>query len=153
MPQNAPCLSHGERLLVRTLRRLALDQPCHGLKGHFEAACGCAGEMAYRMLEAFVQQLAARGRRRLRLSTPLDPRLTADEALLIDAFGRAQGGDYEGLEARLRDLVGAEPPFALGAAACLVAETLAMNGLVVRPRTSTSVRDSSDGLSARMAAE
>jgi len=127
-------LFHGERLLVRTVRLLALATPCHGLKAHFEAACGCAGETAYRMLEAFVQQLALRGRRRVQLSIPADPRLTDDEALILDAFGCAQAGDYRSLDERLRGLVGAAPPFALGAAACMVAETLAMNGLMLRAR-------------------
>ncbi len=127
-------LFHGERLLIRTLRLLALTTPCHGLQAHFEAACGCAGETAYRMLEAFVQQLALRGRRRVRLSIPADPRLTEDEALLLDAFGCAQAGDYRSLDDRLRDLLDASPPFAMGAAACMVAETLAMNGLMLRAR-------------------
>jgi hypothetical protein len=127
-------LFHGERLLVRTVRLLALTTPCHSLKAHFEAACGCSGDAAYRMLEAFVQQLALRGRRRVRLSIPADPRLTEDEALILDAFGCAQASDYRSLDERLRGLVGAQPPVTLGAAACMVAETLAMNGLLLRAR-------------------
>ena len=125
---------HGERLLVRTVRLLALTTPCHGLKAHFEAACGCAGEAAYRMLEAFVQQLALKGRRRVQLSIPADPRLTDDEALILDVFGCAQAGDYRSLDERLRALLDALPPFPMGAAACMVAETLAMNGLMLRAR-------------------
>ncbi len=127
-------LFHGERLLIRTVRLLALATPCHGLKAHFEAACGCAGEAAYRMLEAFVQQLAVRGRRRVQLSIPADPRLTDDEALVLDVFGCAQAGDYRSLEERLRGLLDADPPFPMGAAACMVAETLGMNGLMLRAR-------------------
>lgn len=134
MPQTYDPLFHGERLLVRTVRLLALATPCHGLKAHFEAACGCAGEAAYRMLEAFVQQLAAKGRRRVELSIPADPRLTDDEALILDVFGCAQAGDYASLEERLRGLLGVPAPFAMGAAACMVAETLAMNGLMLRAR-------------------
>lgn len=125
---------HGERLLIRTVRLLALATPCHGLKAHFEAACGCAGEAAYRMLEAFVQQLAVKGRRRVRLSIPADPRLTDDEALVLDVFGCAQAGDYPSLDERLRGLIDAPPPFAMGAAACMVADTLAMSGLMLRAR-------------------
>ena len=134
MPQTYDPLFHGERLLVRTVRLLALATPCHGLKAHFEAACGCAGETAYRMLEAFVQQLAAKGRRPLKLSIPADPRITDDEALILDAFGCAQACDYASLEERLRGLMGVQAPFAMGAAACMVAETLAMNGLMLRAR-------------------
>jgi len=127
-------LFHGERLLIRTVRLLALATPCHGLRAHFEAACGCAGDAAYRMLEAFVQQLALRGRRRVQLSIPADPRLTDDEALVLDVFGCAQAGDYRALDERLRGLLDAQPPFPMGAAACMVAETLAMNGLMLRAR-------------------
>lgn len=127
-------LFHGERLLIRTVRLLALTEPCHGLRGHFEAACGCAGEAAYRMLEAFVQQLALRGRRRVALAIPADPRLTEDEAVILDAFGAAQAGDYRTLDERLGGLLGAPPPASLGAAACMVAETLAINGLMLEPR-------------------
>jgi len=127
-------LFHGERLLVRTVRLLALTTPCHGLRAHFEAACGCAGETAYRALEAFVQQMALRGRRRVQLSIPADPRLTEDEALVLDVFGCAQAGDYRSLDERLRGLLDAQPPFPMGAAACMVAETLAMNGLMLRAR-------------------
>lgn len=134
MPQTYDPLFHGERLLVRTVRLLALTTPCHGLKAHFEAACGCAGEAAYRMLEAFVQQLAAKGRRSVQLSIPADPRITDDESVLLDAFGCAQAGDYTSLEERLHGLMGAQAPFAMGAAACMVAETLAMNGLMLRAR-------------------
>jgi hypothetical protein len=125
-------LTHGERLLVRTIRLLALTAPCHGLKGLFEQACGCAGHEAYRVLEVFLQQLGAWGRRRLALSVPADPRITDDEAMILDAFGCAQAEDYRSLDERLMGLLGAEPPAALGAAVCLVAQALAMNGLLVR---------------------
>jgi hypothetical protein len=136
MLTSRPCesLFHGERLLIRTVRLLALTTPCHGLQAHFEAACGCAGDAAYRMLEAFVQQLALKGRRRVQLSIPADPRLTDDEALVLDVFGCAQAGDYRSLDERLRGLLDAQPPFPMGAAACMVAETLAMNGLMLRAR-------------------
>src|SRR5688572_30658465 len=116
-------LTHGERLLVRTLRLLALTSPCHSLKCLFEDACGCAGHEAYRTLEVFLQQLGLRGRRRLVLSVPADPRLTDDEATMLDAFACAQAEDYRSLEERLTGLLGAPPPPALGAAACLVAQT------------------------------
>lgn len=129
-------LTHGERLLVRTIRLLALTAPCHGLKGLFEQACGCAGHEAYRVLEVFLQQLGAWGRRRLALSVPADPRITDDEAMILDAFGCAQAEDYSSLDERLMGLLGAEPPGALGAAVCLVAQALAMNGLLVRAQPS-----------------
>ena len=127
-------LLHGERLLIRTVRLLALTAPCHGLRGHFEQACGCAGEEAYRTLEVFLQQLCLRGRKRLTLSVPTDPRLTSDELVVLDAFGCAQAEDYRSLDERLTGLVGGEPPMALGAAACVVAQTFAMNGLLLRAR-------------------
>lgn len=129
-------LTHGERLLIRTIRLLALTAPCHGLRGLFEQACGCAGHEAYRVLEVFLQQLGTWGRRRLVLSVPADPRTTDDEALILDAFGCAQAEDYRSLDERLAGLLGVEPPPALGAAACLVAQALAMNGLVLRAQPS-----------------
>lgn len=129
-------LTHGERLLIRTIRLLALTAPCHGLRGLFEQACGCAGHEAYRVLEVFLQQLGTWGRRRLVLSVPADPRTTDDEALILDAFGCAQAEDYRSLDERLTGLLGGEPPPALGAAACVVAQALAMNGLVLRARPS-----------------
>ena len=48
MPQSQPYdpMFHGERLLIRTVRLLALTSPCHALKAQFEEACGCAGETA-----------------------------------------------------------------------------------------------------------
>lgn len=127
-------LTHGERLLIRTLRLLALTAPCHSLKGLFEHACGCAGHEAYRTLEVFLQQVGLRGRRRLTLSVPADPRLTADEDSLLDAFACAQAEDYRSLDERLTGLLGGAPPPTLGAAACLVAQTFAMNGLLLRVR-------------------
>ncbi len=150
MPMTQPCdrparatdllppdaLTHGERLLIRTIRLLALAAPCHSLKGLFEQACGCSGHEAYRLLEVFLQQLGARGRRRLALSVPADPRISGDEAMILDAFGCAQAEDYRSLDERLAGLLGVEPPPALGAAACLVAQALAMHGLLVRARPS-----------------
>ena len=59
----------------------------------------------------------------------MDPRLTRDECLMIDAFAAAQIDDYRTLDARLARLVGISPPPALGAAVCLVAQHFAMSGL------------------------
>ena len=131
MCQTPDRLTHGERLLIRAVRLLALHTPCHGLRAHFEAACGCAGVEAYRALEVFLQQLRRHGRRRLALSVPADPRLTGDEALVLAAFASAQAGDYRRLDRWLIVLLGAPPPAALGAAACLVADILGLNGLVL----------------------
>jgi hypothetical protein len=122
-------LTQGERLLIRAVRVLALRSGCEGLKGCFEAGCGVAGEEAYRTLQVFLQQLAAWGRRRVALSAPTDPHLTADEAALLDVFGCAQADDYRALDERLSGLVGGPFPPTLGAAACWVAQAFAMNGL------------------------
>lgn len=127
-------LLHGERLLIRTLRLLALTSPCHSQRGLFEHACGCSGHEAYRTLEVFLQQLGLRGRRRLILSVPADLRLTPDEASILAAFACVQAGDYRSLDERLYGLLGAPPPPALGAAACVVAEAFALNGLLLRVR-------------------
>lgn len=129
-----PDLTHGERLIIRTVRLMALKTFCEGRKGHFEQACGGAGVEAYRTLEVFFQQLSLHGRRKLSLSAPADVRLTSDEATLLDAFGCAQSEDYRALDERLTGLLGAAPPTALGGAACVVAHIMAMGGLLLRPR-------------------
>ena len=125
-------LTHGERLLMRVVRVLALRGGCDGLQGCLQDACGAAGDEAYRTLQAFVQQLGACGRRRLRLSPPPRPGLTTDEAAILDVFGCAQADDYASLDERLAALVGGAPPAALGAAACWIAQAFAMNGLTLR---------------------
>jgi hypothetical protein len=124
-------LWQGERMLLRALRLLALEVSCHSLKPQFENACGCAGAEAYRAVEVFVQQLRATGRRRIGLGPPAG-RVTDDEALILGAFASAQADDYRALDQRLSGLVAGEPPAALGAAACLVGQVFAMNGLVLR---------------------
>lgn len=121
--------SHGERLLIRTIRLLAVDPVCHSLGCQFEHAVGLSGREAFQVLEVFVSQLRVRGLRRITLSVPMDPRLTRDECLMIDAFAAAQIDDYRTLDARLARLVGISPPPALGAAVCLVAQHFAMSGL------------------------
>ena len=125
-------LSQGERLLLRALRRQALESPCQSLRGAFEAACGASGGEACRALMAFVEQLRWRGRRGIAMAAPCAVSVTGDEALLLTAFASAQASDYRALDEGLEVLMGAEPPASLGAAACLVAETFDMAGLVLR---------------------
>jgi hypothetical protein len=122
-------LSHGERLLIRTVRLLALGATCHSLKPNFEFACGCAGEEAYRALVVFVAQLRIAGRRRIEIGAPPTLTLTGDERTILAAFAAAQADDYRTLDTRLAGLTAAEPPVSLGAAVCLVAQVFAMQGL------------------------
>lgn len=129
-------LTCGERLLLCGLRVMAADAACVDLRPSFERACGCAGTAAFRALEAFVQQLRIHGRRRIAVAPPSAAPPTADEALVLEAFACAQADDYQGLDARLARLTGQEPPGALGAAACLLAEAFGMNGLVLPARIS-----------------
>ena len=131
-------LRGGERLLLRTLRLLALRTACHSLKAPFEAACGCAGDEAYRALAVFVEQLRVNGRRRIALSAPLARTLTEDEQTILAAFAAAQADDDRTLDERLMDLTASVPPVSLGAAACLVAQVFAMQGLVLVSRFRSS---------------
>lgn len=126
-------LTHGERLLIRAVRLLGREAPCHGLQAQFVHA-GAWGAEAYRALQVFLAQLSLCGRRRVTLSVPGDAALTADEALILDLFGCAQAEDYRTLDARLARLADAEPPASLGAAACLTAQALGLSGYVLRPR-------------------
>jgi hypothetical protein len=124
-------LSHGERLLIRVVRLLALGTTCHSLKPHFELACGCAGHEAYRALVVFVAQLRITGRRRIEIAAPPARSLTRDERTILAAFAAAQRDDYRTLDACLTDLTVSVPPMSLGAAACLVAQVFAMQGLAL----------------------
>ncbi|MFN3585652.1 hypothetical protein [Phenylobacterium sp.] len=126
-------LFRGERLLIGAIRRLALGTGCPGAVAQFEFVCGWTGHEACRTLEVFLQQLALHGRRRLTLSMPGDPAVTADERAMLDVFAFAQAEAYEAMEARLFELLETAPPAPLGAAACVVAQVLAMNGCFVEP--------------------
>lgn len=126
-------LTCGERLLLCSLRVLASEGGCVGLRPSFEQACGCAGGQAFRALEVFVQQLRRHGRRRIVVGPPSIARPTGDEGLILQAFAFAQAEDYQALDARLELLLGCEPPGTLGGAACVVAEAFALNGLVLPP--------------------
>ena len=83
------------------------------------------------MLEVFLQQIALHGRRRLVIGPPGAPGLTEDERALLDVFGCAQAETYGAMDRRLEALLGAAPPAPLGAAACMVAQTLSLNGWIV----------------------
>jgi len=131
-PVRHDALTHGERLLIRAVRLFALQGGCEGLKGHFEDACGAAGTEAYRTLEVFVQQLRAYGRRRVQLAPPAAPTLSADEAVILDVFGFAQGDDFRAMHDRLALLVGERPPTSLGAAAAWVGRAFELGGLTLR---------------------
>jgi len=129
---DAACrFSQGDRLLLRTIRLLALQPACNGAKHHFEAACGLAGREAYRTLGVFMEQLRLNGQRRIALSVPTARTLTADEEAILAAFAAAQNDDYRELETRLADLTAARPPASLGGAVCLVAQVFTMQGLMI----------------------
>lgn len=123
---------NGERLLIRTLRLLALDSGCGSPRCQFEAALGVGGAEAFHALQAFVAQLRAWGRRQLAICLPGDLRLTEDEGLMLDAFAAAQAEDYRTLDERLGRLAGRDVGEWLGAAACVVAQHFAMAGLLLR---------------------
>jgi len=131
-PPGLSTLSQGERLLLRTLRALALDIRCQGYRSQFEEACGWAGPEAFRALAVFVAQLSLKGRRPLAAGLPGAERVTVDEGVILSAFAAAQAEAYRDLSATLHQLLGCEPPHSLAAAACLAAEALALNGLMLR---------------------
>ncbi|MET0274612.1 MAG: hypothetical protein ABW360_16620 [Phenylobacterium sp.] len=125
-------LTQGERLLLCAVRMLAAENGCNSLRPSFEHACGCSGRQAFGALEVFVQQLRLHSQRRIAVTPPAVRGPTPDEALMLEAFACAQADDYRGLDDRLAELTGGLTPSALGAAACLVADAFAMNGLVLR---------------------
>ena len=124
-------LSGAEKLLLRTTRALALGIRCHSFRVQFELACGWGGSEAFRALAVFVAQVGLKGRRRLRIALPGVQHVDPDEILLLEVFATAQAEDYRDLDITLERLLGCEPQRPLAAAACLVAETLTLNGLVL----------------------
>lgn len=143
---------HGERLLIGAIRRLVRRGDCTAATAAFERACGWAGPDACRTLQVFLQQLALHGRRRLTLAMPFDPGVTADERAILDVFGCAQLAAYAGMDEALEKLMGTSPPASLGAAACVVAELLALSGCIVETAIEGAWRAPSPGRESQEAA-
>jgi hypothetical protein len=132
-PAHLRNLSQGEHMLVWGFRALAFGVgDCPLVRRQYEGACGVTGSEALNALEVFVRELARRGRRKVTLCVPGSYRLSRDEQLIVAIFAAAQAEDYARLEAHLAWLLAdaCQPPFP--AAACLVAQAFAMNGLILR---------------------
>lgn len=132
-PAHLRDLTQGEHMLVWGVRAMAFEVgACPLVRRQFERACGMAGFEALNALEVFVRELARRGRRKVTLCVPGSYRLSRDEQLVVAIFAAAQAEDYARLEAHLAWLLAdaCQPPFP--AAACLVAQAFAMNGLILR---------------------
>ena len=127
-------LLQGEHTLIWAFRSIAFGAGgCPLLKRQFEDICGpAAGTEAFNALTVFVRELALHGRRKVTLHVPGSFGLSRDEQLILAAFAAAQDEDYARLEAHLAWLLAAEPSGVFGAAACLVAQAMAMNDLRLR---------------------
>jgi hypothetical protein len=137
MSQAAPdrlcALTRGEHMLLWAFRASACGAGRCGLvRRQFEDSCGPNGPEAINALLVFVRELALQGRRTVSVCVPGSHRLSRDEQLVLAIFAAAQAEDYPRMEAHLAWLVGAEPPHVFGAIACLIADTFALNGLVLR---------------------
>lgn len=146
LSSNLSGLSQGERLLLRSVRALALGIRCRGFQTQFEDACGWAGPEAFRALGVFVAQVGLKGLRRLAIALPGAEAVTADETLILLTFAAAQAEDYRGLQMSLHGLLRREPQHPMAAAACLVADTLALNGLLLRRRDTAADWAASTGV-------
>ena len=131
MPCTLLACSHGERLLIRAIRLVALENRCYGIRTLFEHACGPAGPDAWRALDLFLWRVGREGRRRLALSMPFDPRLTTDERTLLDAFAHGQSEAYAGLIEILTGLLDQRPDPPMVALVCQVAHALEFGGLTL----------------------
>ena len=132
-PAHLRDLSQGEHMLVWGFRAMAFGVgACPLVRRQYERACGVMGSEALGALQVFVRELARRGRRKVTLWAPGSYRLSRDEQLIVAIFAAAQMEDYTRLEAHLAWLLAdaCQPPFP--AAACLVAQAFAMNGLILR---------------------
>ncbi|HEY9233947.1 MULTISPECIES: hypothetical protein [Phenylobacterium] len=126
-------LTQGEHMLLWAFRAAAFGvADCRLVRRQFEDACGPVGIEALTALTVFVSELAASGRRRVTLAAPGSYRLTCDEQTILALFASAQAEDYPRLEAHLIWLLADTPRAPFAAAACLVAQAFAMNGLLLR---------------------
>ena len=126
-------LSQGEHMLLWAFRASVFGVgDCQLVRRQFEDACGPMGLEALTALTVFVRELGLLGRRKITLAAPGSNRLTRDEQSVLAAFASAQAEDYSRLEAHLAWLLGDAPRAPFPAAACLVAQALGMNGLVLR---------------------
>jgi hypothetical protein len=132
-PDRLCTLTRGEHMRLWAFRASAFGAGRCGLvRRQFEDTCGPGGAEAINALLVFVRELALQGRRTVSICAPGSHRLARDEQLVLAVFGAAQAEDYLRMEAHLAWLVGAEPCPAFGAIACLIADTFAMNGLILR---------------------
>ncbi len=132
-PHRLGDLTRGEHMLLWAFRAEAFGAgQCHLVRRQFEQACGPVGAEALNALVVFVRELARRGKRRIGICAPGSYRLSRDEQLILAVFAAAQAEQYDRMAAHLAWLVGAEPAPAFPAAACLVADALALNGLILR---------------------
>lgn len=132
-PKRLHDLTQGEHLLLWGFRATALGKgDCRIVRRTYDMSCGFAGLEALAAIGVFLRELKRRGRREVALAVPGTYELTRDEQLILAVFAAAQAEDYPRMEAHLVWLTGqsVQPPF--GAAACLVAQALAMNGLILR---------------------
>lgn len=126
-------LTQGEHMLLWAFRAAAFGiGDCRLVRRQFEEACGPMGLEALTALTVFVRELGLGGRRKISLAAPGSYRLTRDEQTILALFASAQSEDYARLEAHLAWLLADKPRAPFPAAACLVAQALALNGLVLR---------------------
>ena len=126
-------LSHGEHMLLWAFRAAAFGAgDCRLVRRQFEESCGPLGIEALTALTVFVRELGLSGRRKITLAAPGSYRLTRDEQSVLALFAAAQAEDYARLDAHLAWLLADDPRAPFPAAACLVAQALAMSGYVLR---------------------
>lgn len=126
-------LTQGEHMLLWAFRAAAFGAAdCQLIHRQFEDGCGPMGMEALTALTVFVRELGIGGRRKISLAAPGSYRLTRDEQTVLALFASAQAEDYARLEAHLAWLLADAPRAPFPAAACLVAQAFAMNGLVLR---------------------
>jgi len=126
-------LTQGEHMLLWAFRANAFGAgDCGLVRRQFEETCGPLGLEALTALSVFVRELGLAGRRRIMLAAPGSYRLTRDEQSVLALFAAAQDEDYVRLEAHLTWLLADAPRAPFPAAACLVAQALGVNGLVLR---------------------
>jgi hypothetical protein len=125
---------YSERLLVRSLRRIASGKGCCPfISREVAALCGEEALEVVATCGTFLQALSFAGRRRLTFAKPGSAGITPDERQLLELVAATQAGRTELFEAHLRWLARPERRPVLKIAAGAVATAFAVNELRFAP--------------------
>jgi hypothetical protein len=96
-------LGYVEHLLVWSLRRLATGRGvCPQMAREFSDACGDDADEVFDTFRLVIRMVVYAGRRRLRVGSPGQLRITCCERQILNVIAAAQAGDQDRFDALLR---------------------------------------------------